>query len=57
MDYREHRVQPPLDAFVECVWLVTDMPDGRAGAGHLQRILPDYFTAPQRLAALFGARR
>jgi hypothetical protein len=28
MDYREHRVPPPLDAFVECVWFLADTPDG-----------------------------
>jgi AraC-like DNA-binding protein len=42
MEYREHRVPPPLDAFVECVWFLAGEQDGPgAGARPLQRILPD----------------
>jgi AraC-like DNA-binding protein len=42
MNYREHRVPPPLDALVECVWFLTDIPaDGGAFPYRSQRILPD----------------
>ena len=45
MDYREHRVPPPLDAFVECVWFLADTPGDRGAAARSrlgrQRILPD----------------
>ena len=42
MDYREHRVPPPLDTFVECVWFLADTPGDRGAAARpLQRILPD----------------
>ena len=42
MDYREHTVPPPLDAFVECVWFLAGAPGDRdAAARQLQRILPD----------------
>jgi AraC-like DNA-binding protein len=42
MDYREHTVPPPLDAFVECVWFLAGAPGDRdAAAPQLQRILPD----------------
>jgi AraC-like DNA-binding protein len=42
MDYREYRVPPPLDAFVECVWFLAGEQDGSGAATpSLQRILPD----------------
>jgi AraC-like DNA-binding protein len=42
LDYREHRVPPPLDAFVECVWFLSSTPGCDAGASTAtQRILPD----------------
>ena len=42
MDYREERVPPPLDAFVECVWFLAGAPGDRdAAAPQLQPILPD----------------
>ena len=39
MRYREHRVPPPLDACVECVWLLNVTPG--EGAEPVQQILPD----------------
>ena len=38
MDYRENRVPPPLDAFVECVWFLSG---ADRDAAPRQRILPD----------------
>ncbi len=38
MDYREHRVPPPLDAFVECVWFLRA---SGADTQATQRVLPD----------------
>ena len=42
MNYREHRLASPLDAFVECVWFLKGAP-GADGAPRapVQRILPD----------------
>src|SRR5712691_12749178 len=39
MRYREHRVPPPLDACVECVWLLNVTPG--EGAEPVQQVLPD----------------
>ena len=42
MHYREARVQPPLDAFVECVWFLTAAaPPANGVPPDTQRILPD----------------
>ena len=42
MHYRELRVQPPLDAFVECVWFLTAAAAPARGVPpDIQRILPD----------------
>jgi len=38
MDYREHRVSPPLDAFIECVWFLRA---SGADTQATQRVLPD----------------
>ncbi len=38
MHYREHRVPPPLDAFVECVWFLRA---SGADTQATQRVLPD----------------
>ena len=40
MRYREHRLPPPLDALIECVWFLTSEP-GDTDAVTEQRILPD----------------
>jgi hypothetical protein len=63
MRYREHRLPPPLDALIECVWFLTSE-SGDTDAGHTpaslraaEGELSAYFTAPQRLAALFDGRR
>ena len=39
MEYREQRLPPPLDAFVECVWFLTSGPEDVHTEP--QRILPD----------------
>jgi AraC-like DNA-binding protein len=46
MEYREQRVLPPLDRFVECVWFLTDARDAAPDPAFAafrtpQRILPD----------------
>src|SRR5437899_1531277 len=40
MEYREHRVAPPLDLFVECIWSLTTL-QRVAIEEPEQRILPD----------------
>ena len=41
MRYRELRVPAPLDAWLECVWVLTAEPPGRGEPAEAQRILPD----------------
>ena len=41
MRYRELRVPPPLDAWVECVWFLTSTRAGQQAGHPEQRILPD----------------
>ncbi|HLA12888.1 MAG TPA: helix-turn-helix domain-containing protein [Pyrinomonadaceae bacterium] len=38
LDYREHKLPPPLDRYVECAWFVSDT---TASASPAERILPD----------------
>ena len=40
MDYRERRVAPPLDQFVECIWFLSTPPRGAIERPE-QTILPD----------------
>ena len=39
MNYREHRVGPPLDALVECIWFLSS--DDQSVPEPQQRVLPD----------------
>ena len=42
MHYCEHHAPPSLDAFVECIWFLTDAVDDAAGElSAAQPILPD----------------